>query len=36
MQQPDKRPSRAGLILPLLGFGLIVVGYVISLVIEFR
>ncbi len=36
MTEPRKRPSRLGLVLPLIGFGLIVAAYVISLVFELR
>ena len=34
MTEPRKRPSRLGLVLPLVAFGLVIAGYVVSLVIE--
>lgn len=34
MTEPGKKPSRLGLVLPLVAFGVIIAGYVVSLVIE--
>ncbi|GGC14071.1 hypothetical protein GCM10010972_29290 [Cellulomonas carbonis] len=34
MTKPRKRPSRLGLVLPLVAFGLVIAVYAVSLVIE--